>query len=81
MRLTLDLFLVYRTENGSSWVLPVVREAETILALDETGDKNYLSTFGNKDFCKLATEMLLGANSPAILENRVCIHKSTYTWE
>lgn len=66
------IFLVYRTENGQSWVLPVVREAEKILADDDTSDKSYLSTFGNAEFCKLVTEMLLGVDNPAILENRVC---------
>jgi len=60
----------YRTDKGQPWVLPVVREAEKVLAADETLNKEYLPILGLDAFSSAATSMLLGADSPALLENR-----------
>jgi aspartate aminotransferase len=53
-------------------VLPVVRAAEKALAADEKLNKEYLPVLGLETFSTAATKMLLGADSPAIKENRVC---------
>jgi aspartate aminotransferase len=51
--------------------MPVVRTAEKALAADETLDKEYLPVLGLESFTTTATKLLLGADSPAIKENRV----------
>ncbi|KAI4465734.1 aspartate aminotransferase [Holotrichia oblita] len=60
----------YRTEKGTPWVLPVVRQAEKMLAADETLNKEYLPVLGFEKFSAAATTMLLGSDSQALLENR-----------
>lgn len=60
----------YRTEKGQPWVLPVVREAEKTLAADETLNKEYLPILGLEAFSSAATAMLLGSDSPALIENK-----------
>ncbi|XP_022086536.1 aspartate aminotransferase, cytoplasmic-like [Acanthaster planci] len=60
----------YRTDEGEPWVLPVVREIEKQLAADESLNHEYLPILGLAEFTSAATKMLLGENSPAILENR-----------
>lgn len=65
--------LVYHNDEGRPWTLPVVRKVEKILAADETISKEYGPPFGQKEFHEAATKLLLGADSPAILENRVSI--------
>lgn len=64
-------YLAYRTDKGQPWVLPVVRTAEKELAQDETLNKEYLPVLGLEAFTNVATKMLLGEDSPAIVENRV----------
>lgn len=53
------------------WVLPVVRKVERILAADESITKEYGPPFGYTNFTDPATKLLLGENSPALLEDRV----------
>jgi len=60
----------YRTEKGQPWVLPVVREAEKVLAADETLNKEYLPVLGLEAFSNAAISMLLGCDSSALIENR-----------
>nr|BBA45747.1 glutamate oxaloacetate transaminase, cytoplasmic [Pachyrhynchus infernalis] len=60
----------YRTDEGKPWVLPVVRAAEKALANDETLNKEYLPVLGLDSFSSLSTNMLLGDDSPAIVEKR-----------
>ena len=60
----------YRTDQGKPWVLPVVREVEKIMASDDTRVKEYLPVLGLEVFSSAATSMLLGSDSPVILENR-----------
>lgn len=52
-------------------MLPVVKEAEKQMVNDATLNKEYLNVLGLEDFTKAATSMLLGTDSPALLENRV----------
>jgi aspartate/tyrosine/aromatic aminotransferase len=62
---------VYRTNEGKPWVLPVVSSTETALAADKTLNHEYLSIDGMKEFYTTASKLILGADSPAIVENRV----------
>ncbi|GMP99346.1 hypothetical protein CsSME_00046848 [Camellia sinensis var. sinensis] len=52
-------------------VLTVVRKAEQILVNDSSCVKEYLPIVGLADFNKLSAKLILGADSPAIQENRV----------
>lgn len=65
------MLVAYRTDEGLPWVLPVVREAEKQMVNDATLNKEYLNVLGLEEFTKAATSMLLGTDSPALLENRV----------
>ena len=63
----------YRTDLGKPWILPVVKKAETILAAQveaEEVNHEYLPVLGLDSFTAAATQMLLGADSPALAENR-----------
>jgi aspartate aminotransferase len=60
----------YRTDEGKPWVLPVVREAEKLLANDESLNHEYLPILGFEPFTILATQFLLGTNHPAVTEQR-----------
>ncbi|KAL3633469.1 Aspartate aminotransferase 3, chloroplastic [Castilleja foliolosa] len=61
----------YRTEEGKPLVLNVVRKAEQMLVNDSSRVKEYLPIVGLADFNKLSAKLILGADSPAIQENRV----------
>ncbi|UYV78954.1 GOT1 [Cordylochernes scorpioides] len=61
----------YRQIDGKPWVLPVVRMAEKQIANDDALNHEYLSILGMEDFTKAASTLLLGRNSPAIVEKRV----------
>ncbi|XP_019183776.1 PREDICTED: aspartate aminotransferase, cytoplasmic [Ipomoea nil] len=61
----------YRTEEGKPLVLNVVRKAEQLLVNDRSRVKEYLPITGLADFNKLSAKLILGADSPAIQENRV----------
>ncbi|EDV55816.2 probable aspartate aminotransferase, cytoplasmic [Drosophila erecta] len=60
----------YRTDAGVPWVLPVVRKTEICIASDEAVNHEYLPVTGLDTFTSAATELVLGADSPAIKENR-----------
>ncbi|KAH8237320.1 hypothetical protein KR038_009770, partial [Drosophila bunnanda] len=60
----------YRTDAGVPWVLPVVRKTEISIASDESINHEYLPVTGLESFTNAATELVLGANSPAIKEKR-----------
>ncbi|XP_030452450.1 aspartate aminotransferase, cytoplasmic-like [Syzygium oleosum] len=61
----------YRTEEGKPLVLNVVRRAEQQLINDRARVKEYLPIVGLAEFNKFSAKLILGADSPAILENRV----------
>lgn len=54
-------------------MLPVVKKVEAEMAADNTLDHEYLPIAGLAEFTTAATKMLLGADSPAIKENRVSL--------
>ena len=63
----------YRTDEGKPWILPCVKKAESILATQVEEEKinhEYLPVLGLDGFTKAATKMLLGEDSPALVENR-----------
>lgn len=60
----------YRTNEGKPWVLPVVRQVEKDLASDDAQTHEYLPVLGLESFSDAATRILLGADSPAVLEGR-----------
>ncbi|PIM99000.1 Aspartate aminotransferase/Glutamic oxaloacetic transaminase AAT1/GOT2 [Handroanthus impetiginosus] len=66
----------YRTEEGKPLVLNVVRKAEQTLVNDSSRVKEYLPIVGLADFNKLSAKLILGADSPAIQENRVATVQS-----
>ena len=70
--LTLNV-LAYRTDEGKPWVLPVVRETEKKLADDDTLNHEYLPVLGLEACSSAATRMLLGADSSALTQGRVCL--------
>uniref|UniRef100_A0AC34G2S8 Aspartate aminotransferase n=1 Tax=Panagrolaimus sp. ES5 TaxID=591445 RepID=A0AC34G2S8_9BILA len=60
----------YRTDEGKPWILPVVHEAESRLAVEDTLYHEYLPVLGFEPFCNAARNLVLGADSPAIKEGR-----------
>lgn len=60
----------YRDANGDPWVLPVVRSVEAQMVNDPALNHEYLPISGLPAFCEAATKLCLGADSPAIAENR-----------
>lgn len=60
----------YRTDEGQPWVLPVVREVESQMAADHSLNHEYLPIAGLPEFTSAATKLVLGDDSPALLENR-----------
>lgn len=63
--------LAYRTDDSQPWVLPVVRKVEKIIAEDHSLNHEYLPILGLPEFRSSASKIALGADSPAISENRV----------
>jgi len=61
----------YRTEEMKPWVLPVVRQAEKLIAEDQTLNHEYLPVAGLPSYRSAAAKLLLGEDSPAVLEKRV----------
>ena len=65
----------YRTDQGKPWILPVVKKAEIILAGEVEEEKinhEYLPVLGLESFTSAATKILLGEDSPAVMEGRTC---------
>ncbi|XP_030386257.1 aspartate aminotransferase, cytoplasmic [Scaptodrosophila lebanonensis] len=60
----------YRTDDGQPWVLPVVRKSEIEIASDQHTNHEYLPVTGLDTFTRAATELVLGANSKALKEQR-----------
>lgn len=60
----------YRTEESQPWVLPVVRQAEKDLALDDSLNHEYLPVLGLPQFTEAAVNLVLGEGNPAIKEGR-----------
>ena len=68
--------LAFRDNDGNPMVLPVVAKVEKQLAeeiANKTLNHEYLSIDGLGSFCQAACKLLLGEDSPALAENRVCL--------
>ncbi|CAI2195592.1 5170_t:CDS:2, partial [Funneliformis geosporum] len=61
----------YRDDAGKPWVLPVVKKVEQALVNDPSRDHEYLPILGLASFREASIRLILGADSPAIKENRV----------
>ncbi|EEA24758.1 Aspartate aminotransferase, cytoplasmic [Talaromyces marneffei ATCC 18224] len=61
----------YRDDNAKPWILPVVRKADDILKSDPELNHEYLPIAGLPQYTSAAQKLILGADSPAIKENRV----------
>lgn len=64
---------VYKDVEGQPFILPVVKIAENILANGCSLSGDYAPAIGYESLSEAATRMLLGADSPAIIEKRVSI--------
>lgn len=62
----------YRDDGGKPFVLPSVREAEKEV-VNKALDKEYAPITGVPAFTKAAAELAYGADSPAVLEDRIAI--------
>ena len=61
---------VYKANDGTTPILETVKKAERLYLTEET-TKSYVSTTGNAEFRKLMSEVVLGANNPAITSGRL----------
>lgn len=61
----------YRDDNGKPWVLPSVAKADKLINSDPTLNHEYLPIAGLADLRETGARLILGANCPAIAENRV----------
>ncbi|XP_048685421.1 putative aspartate aminotransferase, cytoplasmic 2 [Caretta caretta] len=59
-----------QTETGKVWVCPTVRQILLQIANDPTLDHEYLPVLGFPEFTRAATELALGRESRAVIENR-----------
>ncbi|CAM2108489.1 unnamed protein product [Caretta caretta] len=59
-----------QTETGKVWVCPTVRQILLQIANDPTLDHEYLPVLGFPEFTRAATELALGRESHAVIENR-----------
>ncbi|KAJ8865811.1 hypothetical protein PR048_033333 [Dryococelus australis] len=69
----------YRHHDGLPWVPPAVREAEMELHREDPGDHQYMYSLGDNAYRRHASQLVLGADSPALLEGRVSRAASTCT--
>lgn len=74
-------FIAYRTDESQPWVLPVVRKVEKLIAGDDSLNHEYLPILGLPEFRSSASKIVLGTDSPAILEKRVSTSLGISIWE
>lgn len=67
----LSLSLEYLNEQGVTSVLPLIRRIKKQISTDPTLCPEYAPSSGLSEFNRRATELVLGKNCPAIVENRV----------
>ena len=65
------LRIAYRDDDGSPWVLPVVRTIEAQMGTDAMLNHEYLPLDGLKAFTEASSRLVLGSDSPAVTQNRV----------
>lgn len=68
-----SLFSGCRIDTGEAWVCPTVLRTLQLVAGDPTRDYEQLPVCGLPEFTRAATELAIGRESQAILENRVRI--------
>ncbi|UPK91696.1 hypothetical protein LCI18_002631 [Fusarium solani-melongenae] len=61
----------YRDDDGKPWVLPTVIKAKAMLAEDPEVNHEYLPIQGLQSFTEGAARLILGADGPAIKEDRI----------
>ncbi|KAF4285626.1 hypothetical protein CNMCM8689_004292 [Aspergillus fumigatus] len=62
----------YRDNNAKPWILPVVKKADEAIRNDPNLNHEYLPIKGLPDFTSAAQKLIVGADSAAIREKRVC---------
>ncbi|PKX98784.1 aspartate aminotransferase [Aspergillus novofumigatus IBT 16806] len=62
----------YRDNNAKPWILPVVKKADEAIRKDPDLNHEYLPIKGLPDFTSAAQKLIVGADSAAIREKRVC---------
>ncbi|KAJ6012208.1 hypothetical protein N7522_002563 [Penicillium canescens] len=62
----------YRDNNAKPWILPVVKKADNAIHNDPNLNHEYLSIGGLADFTSAAQKLIVGADSAAIKEKRIC---------
>lgn len=62
----------YRTDEGKPYVLPVVKKVEEMMVADKTLNHEYLPIDGLRDMSQAASKLILGEDSLAVTQNRVC---------
>jgi aspartate aminotransferase len=62
---------VYRTEEGTTWVLPAVRKAEAEILKNPNLNHDYNPALGSETFCAAAGKFLLGENSDLMKNGKV----------
>ncbi|CAL5869501.1 uncharacterized protein PFLUO_LOCUS3731 [Penicillium psychrofluorescens] len=62
----------YRDDNAKPWILPVVKKADNAIHNDPTLNHEYLSIGGLPEFTAAAQKLIVGSDSPAIREKRIC---------
>ncbi|KAG6025703.1 hypothetical protein E4U40_002532 [Claviceps sp. LM458 group G5] len=60
----------YRTDEAKPWVLPVVKKADEILRNNPELNHEYAPIAGLPEFTSKAAELILGVDSPALVEKR-----------
>uniref|UniRef100_A0ACB8EXR8 Uncharacterized protein n=1 Tax=Sphaerodactylus townsendi TaxID=933632 RepID=A0ACB8EXR8_9SAUR len=60
-----------QTDTGEAWIPPVVQRILLQISQDPTLDHEYLPTLGIYEYTRAATELAIGKESRALLENRV----------
>ncbi|RJE21491.1 aspartate Aminotransferase [Aspergillus sclerotialis] len=69
----IDLVIgAYRDDHAKPWILPVVKKADEQVRNDPSLNHEYLGIKGLADFTSAAQKLVLGPDSAAIREKRVC---------
>ncbi|KAL2834248.1 pyridoxal phosphate-dependent transferase [Aspergillus cavernicola] len=62
----------YRDNNAKPWVLPVVKKADDLIRNDPNLNHEYLPIKGLQEYTTASQKLIVGPDSPAIRENRIC---------
>ena len=73
---TFSRIAAYRTDEGKPWVLPFIKDLEQKLTSDPSYNHEYLMFLGMDKFNEMASKLILGECSPALLEGRVSAYET-----